>query len=230
LSREQENSVKSANSTSPLTISAVASALLMLVPLGAIPLSEQEAKAFSARVTTVKVQITGFPEKCNLHHIVFSALAAPSVEQPVKDGTPEKWFLNEPRLTALQQLKPSNVTVMSVTSEISEGAEETALRRMMASNKPVVKNDWSASIGAGDAAAQYAGKDSLSYTDAPKYANDFAVFPMNRAGVSGSQLKIEGITIFYSGHRGIYPPRGYGHGREFSRPVVERYQAGLTGE
>jgi hypothetical protein len=225
LSREQENSVKSANSTSRLTISAVASALLMLVPLGAVPLSEQQAKAFSAPVTTVKVQITGFPEKCSLHHIVFSALATPSFEQPVNDGTPEEW---QPRDT-LQQLKRSSATVTSVTSVICEGAEE-ALRRVVASNKPVVKNDWSVSLGAGTAAAQYPAKDGLNYTEAPDYANDFDVFPMDRAGVSGSQLKITGINNIYSGHRGICPPGGYHYGREFSRPVVERYQAGLTGE
>jgi hypothetical protein len=165
---------------------------------------------------TASTQPVGVPEDWTHHHLIFSTPHPPGFEQALKQGTLEKWLRlqNEPRLR-LQQLKRNSVATAPDATEISPDTKEilAPVKRPPAppppppppppkrpSNKKApMDRDWSVSLnGAGVAAAQYPAKYTFGYTGAPNCTSDFAVFPVNAPGVSGSQANIVGINNLYS--------------------------------
>src|SRR5208337_3744232 len=156
---------------------------------------------------TPSTRPVGVPEDWTHHHLIFSTPHPPGFEQALKEGTLEKWLRlqHEPRLK-LQQLKRNSVATAPVATEISPVTPgfpvivgEGALRGGPPNKKPAMKRDWSVSLnGAGVAAAQYPAKYTFSYAGAPNCTSDFAVFPVDAAGISGSQANIVGINNLYS--------------------------------
>ena len=155
---------------------------------------------------TSSTQPVGAPDDWTHHHLIFSTPHPPGFEQALEEGTLEKWLRlqNEPRLR-LQQLKRNSVATAPVTTEISPVTTEipvlveSSAVPPPANKKPAMKRDWSVSLnGAGVAAAQFPAKYTFSYAGAPNCTSDFAVFPVDAPGVSGSQANIVGINNLYS--------------------------------
>jgi hypothetical protein len=70
--------------------------------------------------------------------------------------------------------------------------------------KPPLKRDWSVSLAAGTVAPNmFPAKFTLDITSAPDCANDYVVFGLNVAGVTGGQANLVGLNQLYSGTGGL---------------------------
>jgi hypothetical protein len=70
--------------------------------------------------------------------------------------------------------------------------------------KPPLKRDWSVSLAAGTVAPNmFPAKFTLDITSAPDCANDYVVFGLNIAGVTGGQANMVGLNQLYSGTGGL---------------------------
>ena len=79
-----------------------------------------------------------------------------------------------------------------------QSAGENPLQSISGSPRRVV--DWSVSLGTGNVAPNmYPAKFTFNLNSNPSCANDYAVFALNVAGVTGGQANLVGINKLYSG-------------------------------
>jgi hypothetical protein len=79
-------------------------------------------------------------------------------------------------------------------------ADSTVVKR----RKPPLKRDWSVSLAAGTVAANmFPAKYTFDINATPDCTNDFVVFGLNVAGVTGGQANLVGLNQLYSGTGGL---------------------------
>jgi hypothetical protein len=133
----------------------------------------------------------GFPEDWTHHHVVFSDPG--SLHDASGRASFDAWYkvVTDPRFT-YQQHKRGEHRRPDSDQDRDKDRGDNGLE-----TPPPLDRDWSASLGgAGVAPGMFPAKWTFSTTAAPS-CTDFVVFPVNKAGVSGSQPNIVGYKNLY---------------------------------
>lgn len=156
--------------------------------------------ALAAGLSFAQNENSGFPEDWTHHRKVFSNPG--TFDEAMKSGSFEKWnkIVSDPRFT-FQQHKRREHPRSDKDKDRKEGKDKGPQM------SPPLDRDWSATLGgAGVAPGIYPAKWQFSVTNAPS-CSDYVVFPVNKAGVSGSQPNIVGYQNLYvnAGGTGVCP-------------------------
>ncbi|HSS98143.1 MAG TPA: hypothetical protein VLK33_13980, partial [Terriglobales bacterium] len=146
--------------------------------------------ALAAGLSFAQNENSGFPEDWTHHRKVFSNPG--TFDEAMKSGSFEKWnkIVSDPRFT-FQQHKRREHPRSDKDKDRKEGKDKGPQM------SPPLDRDWSATLGgAGVAPGIYPAKWQFSVTNAPS-CSDYVVFPVNKAGVSGSQPNIVGYQNLY---------------------------------
>ncbi len=124
----------------------------------------------------------GYPEDWSHHHVVFSDPG--TLSEASGRGSFDTWYktVTDPRFAHQRHKRGEHPHKDNKNDE---------------QQKEPLGRDWSATLGgAGVAPGMYPAKWTFSTTSAPS-CSDYVVFPVNKAGVSGSQPNIVGFKNLY---------------------------------
>jgi hypothetical protein len=154
--------------------------------------------ALAASHSFAQNENSGFPEDWTHHHVVFSEPG--TLHDASGRGSFDSWYktVTDPRFTFQQHKRREHLRTDKDKDRKDRG--DKGLQ-----TPPPLDRDWSTTLGgAGVAPGIYSAKWQFSVTNAPS-CSDYVVFPVNKAGVSGSggQPNIVGYQNLYVNAGGI---------------------------
>ena len=149
------------------------------------------AIALAAGPAFTQDEKSGYPEDWTHHHVVFSDPG--TLQDASSNGSFDSWYkvVTDPRYIFQQYKRGEH------RRSDRDRDNDDDRRRDKGQQTDSLERDWSATLGgAGVAPGMFPAKWQFSVTNTPN-CSDYVVFPVNKAGVSGSQPNIVGYQNLY---------------------------------